>query len=116
MTQILAAWKLGYECRPAKGESLNTNGSIVYTAESAAEAVAAGLRWMKGREAYPEFFGEFMYFQISPYVIGPIDSHGSLHPGAGMRLMEWSRDRAGVDKETYCDWKIAEYQRKEEKK
>lgn len=112
MTQVFGAWKLSYECRPAKGESRHTNGSIVYSAESQADAIASGLRWMKGREAYADLFGAFMYFQISPYVIGPIDSNGSLHPGTGMRLMEWSRDRAGVDKETYCDWKIAEYQRK----
>lgn len=115
---IIPAWKLGYECRQPKGmEDVQggRNGSITFTAPTASEAVASARRWMRGRLKFPEFFGEFTYFQISPYQIGPIDENGSLSPGAGFRLMEWSRCRAGVDMETYCDWKIAEYQRLEAK-
>lgn len=102
-------WKLNYECHNRSGIVGGAGGSITYSADTPAEAVASALRWIKSREAMPDLFGNFVYFQISPHCIGPIDASGSLLTRTGMRIMEWSQDRAGVDMDTYCDWKIAEY-------
>lgn len=109
----MKTWSLHYET--GKSEYLDArSGHIIYHAEDEADAVVSGLRWMKGREKFPDLFGEFTYFQISPYVIGPIGEKGELNPSHGFRLMEWSRCRAGVDKETYCDWKVAEFSKRKD--
>jgi hypothetical protein len=110
MTEIFHAYKLNYECEADYGPG---NGALIFTAENDSDAVASALRWMQGRtKIIPQVFKKFTYFEISPYEIGPIDEKGGMHNGRSFRLMEWSRCRAGVDMETYCEWKIAEYTKK----
>jgi hypothetical protein len=101
-------WELSYQY---KCNNLALDGSFIYRADEAAKAVASAKRWINCRLLFPEFFQEFYYFQISPYEVGQINDQGQLLTRRGMRLMEWSRDRAGVDLDTYCDWKVAEYSR-----
>lgn len=116
MTTTFLAYELSYEYRGGPALPEARNSSLIYSAPSASEAVAAAQRWMEGRLiAVPEFFARFTYFQIHPYIIGPIDDKGGLFNSRQFRLMEWSRDRAGVDMATYCEWKIAEYQKSEAK-
>lgn len=102
-------WSLQYEYRYPGGVR---SDSINFSALDESDAVAAALRYMQGREKIPEFFTELLYFQIHPLTIGTIGPLGEYGTKIGFRLMEWSRDRAGVDKETYCEWKIAEWSRK----
>lgn len=90
-----------------------TQTTITYTAASGAEAVLASLRFWKSRERMPDLFGPLLYLQIHPMTIGGIDEKGSLTGRKSFRLLEWSRDRAGVDLETYVQWKVAEYTKRD---
>lgn len=111
---ILTAWQCSFEY--IDGENNCRNSDIVYKATDAADAVDSARRWLNGRmKDVPEFYKRFIYFQISPYPIGPISETGQYQTGGSFRIMEWSRDRAGVDMDIYCDWKIEEYSRKSEK-
>jgi len=114
-----AAWELSYEYKMPAFNGIPasySHGKIIYSSPSAQEAVAAAQRFMNGRvKAAPEFFERFVHFQIHPYVIGPIDEHGGIFNSRQFRTMEWSRDRAGVDLDTYCAWKIEEFKRLEAK-
>lgn len=102
-------WSMRYETYHK--EWGGKGGDILYRALDEADAVAAAVRWIKGRSAYPDLFGKFTYFEICPYEVGHIDERGSLNGGSRFRLMEWSQCRAGVDMDTYAAWKIAEYSR-----
>lgn len=103
-------WVLHYE---ATGECGARSSFLTFAADSAADAIEGALRWITGREAYPELFGTFTYFEISPHTIEPIGPNGELNSRTGMRIMEWSLDRAGgLSKVDYCAWKATEYRRK----
>lgn len=85
-------------------------GGFIFESENEVTAVIEANAWMDSRETeLPEFFGLFLYYQISPYTIHRIDDKGHLTGGASFRLLEWSHDRAGVDRHTYRDWKVAEF-------
>ncbi len=93
-------------------EHANGSGFIVFESENAATAIAEANLWIDSREKMPDLFGTFLYYQLSPYKIYTIDpGTGSLNGGNGMRLIEWSWDRAGVDRHTFRDWMIEKFDR-----
>lgn len=98
-------FSLAYQCS-AEGN----RQSLVFESENEATAIEEVNAWMDSREAeLPEFFGKFLYYQIFPYTIHRIDDKGHLTGGASFRLLEWSHDRAGVDRHTFRDWMVAKF-------
>lgn len=87
--------------------ALSANNS---SAEEAALAMEKAMAMMAEHNLTTgEFFGKFTYYELNPYKIHTMDGHGVLQGGHGFRIMEWSWDRAGVDRHTFRDWMIAKF-------
>lgn len=104
-------FRLSYEYKGGSAVPGHSGGNIEFEADNRSDALRSAVRWMDNRtKAAPEIFGEFVYFKLCPYSIYRIDDKGGCLTGGGFRLMEWSLDRAFIERDTYVDWKCSEWE------